>query len=76
MFLRWYYPERFYDVQGVSLKGSKMLSKKILLIMLSAVALWTGGCAKEKSEGPGEENAWEEYTSTLLNSLDKAKKTS
>jgi len=40
--------------------------------MFIALVLLSGGCGKE--EGRKSENPLEEYASTLLNSLDKAKK--
>ena len=54
-----------------------MLSKKIIWIVLFSIVFWTGGCGKEggeNTEKSGDENPIEEYASTLLNSLDKAKK--
>jgi hypothetical protein len=54
-----------------------MLSKSILLIIFFTIVLLSGGCSKEgdeKSEQMESKNPLEEYASTLLNSLDKAKK--
>ena len=54
-----------------------MLARKIFLIMISTVVLWTGGCSKEgdeKNTSAREKNALDEYASTLLSSLDKAKR--
>jgi len=45
--------------------------------MLFSLVLLTGGCGPKEDESinePAEENALEEYSSTLLNSLSKAKK--
>ena len=55
-----------------------MLSKRVFLIILATIVLGVGGCGKERSEKTeklDDENALEEYASTLLGSLDKAKKT-
>ena len=54
-----------------------MVSKKNVVIMLFSLVLLTGGCGAkddENSNEPADENALEEYSSTLLNSLSKAKK--
>ena len=54
-----------------------MVYKTIVVIMLFSFILLTGGCGAQKDEGidePANENALEEYSSTLLNSLSKAKK--
>lgn len=54
-----------------------MLSNKIGVIMLFSLVLLTGGCGAQDDESmsePASENALEEYSSTLLNSLSKAKK--
>lgn len=54
-----------------------MLLKNIVLIMFFSVVLLSGGCGdggSEKSDQPKSKNPMEEYASTLLNSLDKAKK--
>ena len=45
--------------------------------MLFSLVLLTGGCGAKDDESinePADENALEEYSSTLLNSLSKAKK--
>jgi hypothetical protein len=54
-----------------------MVSKKNVVIMLFSLVLLTGGCGAKDHESinePEDENALEEYSSTLLNSLSKAKK--
>jgi len=54
-----------------------MVSKKNVVIMLFSLVLLTGGCGAKDDENinePADENALEEYSSTLLNSLSKAKK--
>ena len=54
-----------------------MVSKNNVVIMLFSLALLIGGCGAKDDEGthePANENALEEYSSTLLNSLSKAKK--
>jgi hypothetical protein len=54
-----------------------MVFKKIWVIMLFSLILLTGGCGAKDDESinePADKNALEEYSSTLLNSLSKAKK--
>jgi len=54
-----------------------MVSKIIVVIMLFSLALLTGGCGAKDDESLNEpvgQNALEEYSSTLLNSLSKAKR--
>lgn len=54
-----------------------MVSKTNVVIMLFSLVLLIGGCSAKEDEsinGPADENALEEYSSTLLNSLSKAKK--
>ena len=51
-----------------------MISKIILLIILFSIAAPIGGCGKGKGEKSGDKNPLEEYASTLVNSLSKAKK--
>ena len=54
-----------------------MVSKIIVVIMLFSLVLLTGGCGAKDDESlnePVDENALEEYSSTLLNSLSKAKR--
>ena len=54
-----------------------MVYKTIVMITLFSLILLMGGCGAKEDEGIDEsanENALEEYSSTLLNSLSKAKK--
>ena len=54
-----------------------MGSKKNVVIVLFSLVLLTGGCNAKDDESinePADDNALEEYSSTLLNSLSKAKK--
>lgn len=51
-----------------------MISKTILLIMFFSVAVPIGGCGKGEGEKSGDKNPLEEYASTLVGSLSKAKK--
>jgi len=54
-----------------------MVANNIAVIMLFSLVLLTGGCGAKEDESihePANENALEEYSSTLLNSLSKAKK--
>ena len=54
-----------------------MLHKTIVVILLFSFVLFPGGCGTQEEQGidePANENALEEYSSTLLNSLSKAKK--
>ncbi|KPJ59247.1 MAG: hypothetical protein AMJ42_02120 [Deltaproteobacteria bacterium DG_8] len=54
-----------------------MLSKNIVFIIFFTIVLLSGGCGErggEKSKKPGSKNPLEEYASTLLHSLDKAKR--
>lgn len=54
-----------------------MVSKKHVVIVLLSLVLLTWGCSAKDDESinePVDENALEEYSSTLLNSLSKAKK--
>ena len=51
-----------------------MISKTILLIMLFSIVSPIGGCGKGEGGKSGDKNPLEEYASTLVNSLSKAKK--
>ena len=51
-----------------------MISKTILLIMLFSILVPIGGCGKGEGRKSGDNNPLEEYASTLVNSLSKAKK--
>jgi hypothetical protein len=54
-----------------------MVFNNIVVIMLFSLVLLTGGCGQKEDESinePADENALEEYSSNLLNSLSKAKK--
>ena len=51
-----------------------MISKTILLIMLFSIVAPIGGCSKGEGGKSGDNNPLEEYASTLVNSLSKAKK--
>ena len=54
-----------------------MVSRIIVVIMFFSLVLQTGGCgAKDdgRTNEPADENALEEYSSTLLDSLSKAKR--
>ena len=54
-----------------------MVYERNVVILLFALVLLTGGCSAKDDESinaPAGENAREEYSSTLLNPLSKAKK--
>ena len=51
-----------------------MISKTILLIMLFSIIAPNGGCGRGEGEKSGDQDPLEEYASTLVNSLSKAKR--
>ena len=54
-----------------------MSTRFVLLLLIFGLVLFAGGCGKGDDAGvesPATDNALEEYSSTLLNSLDKSKK--
>ena len=54
-----------------------MSTRFVLLLLIVSLVLFTGGCGKgddTRVEETETDNALEEYSSTLLNSLDKSKK--
>ncbi len=51
-----------------------MISKTIIFIMLFSIVLFIGGCGKGEGEKSGDNDPLEEYASSLINSLSKAKK--
>jgi outer membrane lipoprotein-sorting protein len=54
-----------------------MSARFMLLLLIVSLVLFTGGCGMGDDTGvdaPAADNALEDYSSTLLNSLDKSKK--
>ena len=51
-----------------------MISKTTLLIMFFSMVVSIGGCGRGEGGKSGEKNPLEDYASTLVNSLSKAKK--
>ena len=54
-----------------------MKSRSVVVLLIFVLVFFTGGCGRGDDTGvdkPGADNALEEYSSTLLNSLDKGKK--
>jgi hypothetical protein len=54
-----------------------MITRTVVVLLISTLVLFTGGCGMGDQTGvdaPAGDNALEDYSSTLLNSLDKSKK--
>ena len=54
-----------------------MIRRSFVVLLIFALVLFAGGCSKGEGTGedvPDSDNALEEYSSTLLNSLDKSKR--
>ena len=54
-----------------------MVSRSVVCLLIFVLLFCTGGCGKGEDTGvdaPDSDNALEEYSSTLLNSLDKGKR--
>ena len=54
-----------------------MIIRSVIVVLFFVLLFSTGGCGKEddtSGEGPATGNAREDYSSTLLNSLDKSKR--
>jgi hypothetical protein len=54
-----------------------MVTRSVVVLLIVTLMLFAGGCSKGEDTGvdaPDSDNALEEYSSTLLNSLDKSKR--
>ena len=54
-----------------------MITRSVIVLFMLVLLFFAGGCGKggdTSGEEPGTGNALEDYSSTLLNSLDKSKK--
>ena len=54
-----------------------MVFRSVVVLLIVALVLFAGGCSKGEDAGvdaPDSDNALEEYSSTLHNSLDKSKR--
>ena len=54
-----------------------MVTRSVVVLLIFTLVLFAGGCSKGEDTGvdaPDSDNALEEYSSTLLNSLDKSKR--
>ncbi len=54
-----------------------MVTRSVVVLIIVTLVLFAGGCGKGEETGvdaPDSDNALEEYSSTLLNSLDKSKR--
>ena len=54
-----------------------MVTRSVVVLLIFTLVLFAGGCNKGDDTGvdaPDSETALEEYSSTLLNSLDKSKR--